>query len=361
MTDILKLLRPELLAIKPFDVNRPGFETGVLLDANETPWALNRFEDVALNRYIDETFDPQLLEPLAAFYQTLPSQILLTRGSCEGIDLLVRAFCRPHLDAIVVSPPTFSIFAQCALMQGAKVITASLQREHDFKLDRAFVLESVTEATKLVFICTPNNPTGNLIPIDDIVFIAKALQGKAMVVVDEAYMEFANGESAASLVETHSNIVVLRTFSKAFGLAGLRCGAIIAQAPIISVLNAMMLPFPLSLLTTRALKQALHPEKMQQMRENIAQTQVLKAAFKQRLQQMPVVKKVWNSEGNFLFVQFHNAKAVLQACQESTILVRHFVGVKDYEDCLRITVGLTAQNEAFLEMLANIETLAEIS
>jgi histidinol-phosphate aminotransferase len=149
LSDILKLLRPELLAIKPFDAKRPGFENGVLLDANETPWATNRFEDVALNRYIDEMFDAELLEPLAAFYQTLPTQILLTRGSCEGIDLLVRAFCRPHLDAIVVSPPTFSIFAQCALMQGAKVITAPLQREHDFKFDRALVLESVTEATKL--------------------------------------------------------------------------------------------------------------------------------------------------------------------------------------------------------------------
>lgn len=361
MSDILKLLRPELLAIKPFDAKRPGFETGILLDANETPWATNRFEDVALNRYIDEMFDAELLEPLAAFYQTLPSQILLTRGSCEGIDLLVRAFCRPHLDAIVVSPPTFSIFAQCALMQGAKVIMAPLQREHDFKFDRAFVLESVTEATKLVFICTPNNPTGNLIPIEDIIFIAQALQGKAMVVVDEAYMEFARGTSAASLVEKQSNVVVLRTFSKAFGLAALRCGAIIAQAPIISVLSAMMLPFPVSLLTTRALKQALQPNKMQQMRDHIADIQTLKAAFKQRLQQMPIVKKVWNSEGNFLFVQFNHANNVLKACQENTILVRHFVGVKDFDDCLRITVGLAEQNEALLQVLANVCTEAEVS
>lgn len=361
MSDILKLLRPELLAIKPFDAKRPGFETGVLLDANETPWAINHFEDIALNRYVDEMFDEDLLTSLASFYQTIPSQILLTRGSCEGIDLLVRAFCRPQIDDILVSPPTFSIFAQCALMQGAKVITAPLNREQDFAFDREFVLERVTTQTKLVFICTPNNPTGNLIPIDDIVFIAKALEGKAMVVVDEAYMEFAKGQSAASLVETHSNIVVLRTFSKAFGLAGLRCGAIIAQAPIISVLSAMMLPFPVSLLTTRALKQALQPGKMQHMAENIAKTQQLKATFKQRLQQLPIVKKVWDSEGNFLFVQLKHASSVLKACQENTILVRHFVGVKDYEDCLRITVGLSSQNEAFLEMLANVDTMVEVS
>lgn len=360
MSDILKLLRPELLAIKPFDAKRPGFEMGVLLDANETPWVLNQFEDVALNRYIDEMFEPQLMETLAAFYQTLPSQILLTRGSCEGIDLLVRAFCRPQIDSIIVCPPTFSIFAQSAMMQGAKVLTAPLQRDQDFAFDRELVLERVVDNTKLVFICTPNNPTGNLIPIDDIIFIAQTLQGKAMVVVDEAYMEFANGESAASLVATYSNIVVLRTFSKAFGLAGLRCGSIIAQAPIINVLTAMMLPFPMSLLTTRALKQALLPEKMQKMKEIVAKIHELKAVFKQRLQSLSMVKKVWDSEGNFLFVQLKHAQAVLKACQENTILVRHFMGVKDYDDCLRITVGLASENEAFLEMLSNLETVAEV-
>lgn len=360
LSDIHKLIRQELLKIKPFDTRRPGFDTGVLLDANESPWVNSNDQDIALNRYIDEMFDSDILNNLAAFYETEPSQILLTRGSCEGIDLLVRAFCRPYQDNIVVSPPTFSIFAQCAMMQGASVIHAPLLREQDFKLDTKLLLNSVTEATKLVFLCTPNNPTGNLLPIEDILFITQALQGKAIVVVDEAYIEFANGKSAASYVATYSNLVVLRTFSKAFGLAGLRCGALIAQAPLISILNAMMLPFPMSLLTTRSLKQVLTKDNLSNMKQKINEIKKLRINFKEALYLLPVVKKVWDSEGNFLFIQLNQSEAVLKACQEKPILVRHFVGVKDFEDCIRVTVGLAPQNQMFLEMLASFEQISEV-
>lgn len=351
MTLIHKLVRPELLAVKPFDVSRPGFETGVLLDANESPW-MSSYQDIKLNRYIDEMFDQTLLEQLAAFYETKPSHILLTRGSCEGIDLLVRAFCRPQQDAIVVSPPTFSIFAQCALMQGASVIHAPLDSAN-YTLDPHLLLNSVTDATKLVFICTPNNPTGNLVSLEDILFITKSLENKAMVVVDEAYMEFARGKSAASMVATHSNLVVLRTFSKAFGLAGLRCGAVIAQPPLIAILNAMMLPFPLSLLTTRTLKKALSNDSLAKMRQQILEIQLLRENFKKALRQLSVVKKVWESEGNFLFMQLKDSQAVLQACKDHSILVRHFIGVKGFEDCIRVSVGFAEQNAQFLKMLAS--------
>lgn len=359
MSDIHHLIRPELLSIKPFDAKRPGFETGVLLDANESPWE-HCFQHEPLNRYIDEMFEPEILNPLGSFYGTLPSQILLTRGSCEGIDLLVRAFCRPYQDAIVVTPPTFSIFAQCAMMQGAGVVHAPLIREENFRLDTQLLLNSVTKETKLVFLCTPNNPTGQIIPLEDILYITQALQGKAMVVVDEAYMEFSNGESAASLVEEYSNLVVLRTFSKAFGLAGLRCGAVIAQAPLIAILTAMMLPFPLSLMTTRALKQALSNDSFVKMKQQVSHIQLWRENFKQKLKHLPIVKKVWDSEGNFLFMQLRYANAVLKACQAKPILVRHFVGVKGYEDCLRVTVALEQQNEAFLHMLAEIDETEEV-
>jgi len=360
MSDIRKLVRQELLAIKAFDAKRPGFDTGVLLDANELPWAHACYQDVALNRYIDEMFDAEILDPLAAFYDTQSSHILLTRGSCEGIDLLVRAFCRPYQDNIVVSPPTFTIFAQCAMMQGASVIHAPLARDQDYKLDPQLLLNSVTDSTKLVFICTPNNPTGNLVSLEDILFITKALAGKAMVVVDEAYMEFAQGKSAASLVATHSNLVVLRTFSKAFGLAGLRCGAVIAQPPLISILNAMMLPFPISLLTTRSLKQALSDANINKMKQQVVEIQQLRENVKKQLRQLPVVKKVWNSEGNFLFIQLKQSEAVLKACHEKPILVRHFAGVKGFEDCLRVTIGLGPQNDVFLQMLASFEQISEV-
>ncbi|MGE3318482.1 MAG: histidinol-phosphate transaminase [Candidatus Berkiella sp.] len=359
MSDIHQLIRPELLAIKPFDAKRPGFDNGVLLDANESPW-MHCYQEVALNRYIDEMFDPAILDPLATFYRTKPSQILLTRGSCEGIDLLVRAFCRPYQDAIVVSPPTFSIFAQCAMMQGASVIHAPLLQEQNFRLDPQLLLNSVTDHTKLVFLCTPNNPTGQLIPLEEILYITQQLQGKAMVVVDEAYMEFSAGKTAASFVEQYSNLVVLRTFSKAFGLASLRCGVVIAQPPLIAVLSAMMLPFPISLMTTQALKQAISDDNLNTMKQRISSIQQLRERFKMQLKQLPIVKKVWDSEGNFLFMQLKQSKAVLNACQEKPILVRHFVGVKGYEDCLRVSVGFAEQNEAFLQMLAEVNVTEDI-
>lgn len=358
MSDFANLIRPELLAIKPFDVTRPGFEQGILLDANELPWESGQAKAPALNRYVDEMFEPSLLASLAAFYETLPEQILLTRGSCEGIDLLVRAFCRPGLDAILVCPPTFSIFSQCALMQGAKVNVAPLIALQDYALDVELLLNSVTENTKLVFLCTPNNPTGNVLSQAEIIRVVEALQGKAMVVVDEAYIEFATEKSAASLVERYSNLVVLRTFSKAFGLAGLRCGTLIAQNGLIKILTGMMMPFPFSVLTLQALQQALQPMRLQQMQQHIAAICAYREQFKQALKQLAIVKKVWDSAGNFLFIQLNDTQAVLQACHENNILVRHFVGVKGYEDYLRVTVALPEQNAVFLQTLSTIETFA---
>ncbi len=354
MSDALKLVRQELLNIKAFDSSRDGFETGVLLDANECPWNTTNQEGTQLNRYIDSMFDDSILDALSHFYQVDTSQILLTRGSCEGIDLLVRAFCRSYQDAILVCPPTFSIFALCAAIQGANVINVPLIKEQNFALDVQALLNSVTENTKLVFICTPNNPTGNLVPMDDILTIINALKGKAMVVVDEAYIEFAQGKSAATLVKEYSHLVVLRTLSKAFGLAGIRCGVLISQNPLIKILTAMMLPFPFSVLTTQAIKQAITQQNIEKIKTQIAYIQHHKEILKKELLTLSVVKNCWDSEGNFLFVEFEDGKQVLQACQKHNILVRHFMGVKEYENYLRISVALDDQNQKLIAMLKEL-------
>lgn len=348
MSDALKLCRQELLNVKPFDTTRDGFETGILLDANESPWNNN------LNRYIDSMTDISILESLSRIYHVDTSQILLTRGSCEGIDLLVRAFCQAYQDAVLVCPPTFSIFAQCTAIQGAKLISVPLQKEHNFALDVQTLLNSVTENTKLVFICTPNNPTGNLIPMDDIINIIKALQGKAMVVVDEAYIEFAQGVSAATLINEFSNVVVLRTLSKAFGLAGIRCGVLLAQNPLIKILTAMMLPFPISILTAQAVKEALTPDKIAQTQQQITYIRQQREMVKKALQALPIVKQVWDSQGNFLFVKFNDIHAVMRSCKENSILVRHFIGIKEYESCLRISIGLEEQNQILMNVLKEL-------
>ncbi len=359
MSDALKLIRQELLNIKPFDTSREGFETGILLDANESPWDNNDYEGIQANRYVDSMFDPSILETLSNFYHVQQNQILLTRGSCEGIDLLVRAFCHSYQDSILVCPPTFSIFAQCAAIQGASVITVPLNEDQNYALDVQKVLKSVSPNTKLVFICTPNNPTGNLIPFADILEIVKALQGKAMVVVDEAYMEFAKGQSAATLVNDFSNVVVLRTLSKAFGLAGLRCGALLAQNPLIQILTGMMLPFPFSPLTTQALKQAISPPRLEAMKKQITYMRQQREFVKDAIKSLPIVKQVWDSEGNFLFIKFHHATQVLHSLQKHNILVRHFIGVKGYEDALRISIGLEAQNQRLISLLKSLQVTSD--
>lgn len=354
MSDALKLVRQELLNIKPFDTSREGFETGILLDANESPWDSTNQEGIILNRYIDSMFDTSILESLASFYKVSPSQILLTRGSCEGIDLLVRAFCRSYQDAIMVCPPTFSIFGQCAAIQGASVISVPLLKDKNFGLDVQGLLNSMTVNTKLVFICTPNNPTGNLIPMDEILTIINDLKGKAMVVVDEAYIEFAKGQSAASLVNEYSHLVVLRTLSKAFGLAGIRCGVLISQNPLIKILTTMMLPFPFSVLTTQAIKQAITEQNIEKIKTQIAYIQHHREWLKNELKALPIVKSCWDSEGNFLFVEFEDGKRVLAACKEHTILVRHFMGIKAYENYLRISVSVEEQNQQLIAMLKEL-------
>lgn len=354
MTDCLKLIRPELLAIKQFDVGRPHYENCTLLDANELAWEHCEFHDISLNRYMDSTYDQELIKRLSDYYQVEPTQLLLTRGSCEGIDLLVRAYCRAYQDSILVCPPTFGIFAQCAAYQGANVVAVPLNREADFALDVNAVLNAVTPHTKLVFICSPNNPTGNLIPQKDILTIIEALAGKAMVVVDEAYFEFTNQKSFASFINQYSNLIVLRTLSKAFGLAGLRAGIIIAQQPLMPILMGMMMPFPLSMPVFQALKQVLSPNSIKQMRKNIEIIHEERAHFNEALSACAIVKKIWPSEGNFLFMQLHNAHSALSALNDARILVRHFMGAKGFEDCLRVTVGLRSQNQQFVNLLQTI-------
>lgn len=360
MNDSLKLVRSELLEIKPFDPSRPDLENCTLLDANELAWNNYQFHNIAFNRYIDGMFDPELLKALSDYYQIEAHQLLLTRGSCEGIDLLVRVFCRAYQDSILVCPPTFSIFAQCAAFQGANVISVPLIREQDFALDVKGVLNALTPNTKLVFICSPNNPTGNLIAKNDILTLVKALAGKAMVVVDEAYIDFAQDESVTPWVKEFGNLIVLRTLSKAFGLAALRAGVIITQQPLIPILAGMMMPFALSVLTTEALKKAFSPRFFENVRETIKLIQQERTHFKAALSSCPIVKKVWNSEGNFLFMQLHQIKDVLRVCHEQKILVRHFMGVKGYEDCLRVTVGLREQNQSFVEILQSLSLVTEV-
>ncbi|MGH8122283.1 MAG: histidinol-phosphate transaminase, partial [Rudaea sp.] len=266
---LLERARPQILALQPYSSARmEARDAAIMLNANESPWAPVGNAESVLNRYPDPQ-PPALRARLAELYTVAPAQVLIGRGSDEAIDLVVRAFCREGRDAIAISPPTFGMYAVAARTQGASVIEVPLTA--DFQIDVDEMLARITKNTKLVFICTPNNPTGAMVPLASIARLAEALRERALVVVDEAYFEFAPATaSAISLLAQHDNIAVLRTLSKAYALAGARVGVLIAHGEIVALLRRVQAPYPLPTACVDAALSALTPAAIEQSRVRIA-------------------------------------------------------------------------------------------
>jgi histidinol-phosphate aminotransferase len=351
---VLDLARPEILALKPYSSAR--MEAGgaaVMLNANESPWPSTGDAGLDLNRYPD----PQpvaLRRRLAALYGAREEQLLMGRGSDEAIDLLVRAFCRPGIDAIVACTPTFGMYAVCAAVQGANVVEVPLR--DDFGFDAEATLAASTPAVKLVFLCSPNNPTGGLIPLVEIERVAKALEGRALVIVDEAYIEFAEAGSAVTLLEDHANLGVLRTLSKAWALAGARVGVLLAHPDVVALLRKFMPPYPLPTPCVAAALATLDDELA--MRDRVARILSergrMAAAFAARRD----VREVLPSRANFLCVHFDDASTVYAAMLAQGVVVRdvgHYRGLAGY---LRITVGSAAENTHLLHALDTMQVAA---
>lgn len=343
------LIRPELRDIKPYTVS--SRLKGTWLNANESPWESN------LNRYPSKV-PSRLMTQLAEIYQVRASQLLLTRGSDEGIDILVRLFCRPYQDAIMIFPPTFSMYQQSARLQAATCIEVPLCIENNYQLDFAKITKSLTPETKIISVCSPNNPTGNLIPVDDMMKLLNMVNEKAIVMIDEAYIEFAEQRSMTQVINQWPNLVVLRTLSKAYGLAGLRCGVVIAQAPLIEKLRLMLPPYPFSNLTLETLLQATSAKSRQRMLDNIHYLNEQKRIMAQALGKFDFVKKIYTSDANFLLIQVNNTQFILKYFEENGIYVRDLSSEKGLRDCFRLTIGLAEQNQQVLAVLQKIKELS---
>lgn len=343
------LIRPELLDLKPYSVNNRL--QGTWLNANESPW------DTNLNRYPSKV-PSRLMAQLAEIYQVKASQLLLTRGSDEGIDIIVRLFCRPYQDAIMIFPPTFAMYQQSARLQAAKCIEVPLCAENNYQLDFDKIKKSLTANTKIICVCSPNNPTGNLISIADILTLLNLVNEKAIVMIDEAYIEFSDQQSMTQFINQCPNLVVLRTLSKAYGLAGLRCGVVIAQAPLIEKLRVMLPPYPFATLTLATLLQATNKEKHQSMIENVNYLNDQKRMMAGVLSGFAFVRKIYASDANFLLMQVNNANVVLQYFEENGIYVRDLSDEEGLHNCLRLTIGLAEQN---LQVLAVLQKISELS
>ncbi|HVZ66475.1 MAG TPA: histidinol-phosphate transaminase [Lacunisphaera sp.] len=346
---VLALVRPDILALSAYSSARKEAKGGrVWLDANENPETPSVHKPL-LNRYPDPQ-PADLVAKLANLYGVAAGQILVTRGSDEGIDLLLRTFCRAGQDAILITPPTYGMYVVAAGIQGARTVTVPLVRGKNFALDPAAVLAACTPAVKLVFLCSPNNPTGGLLARGDILGLVRSLAARAVVVVDEAYVDFSGQPSLAAEVAAHPNLVVLRTLSKAFGLAGARVGTTIADPAVIAVLQKVIAPYPVPAPVLQAALAALTPDALAAARDSVATLVAERRRLAAALAKLQAVKQVWPSDANYLLVEVADAARAMAAGRAAGVVWRD--RSKDVPNCIRITVGTAAENDATLEVLA---------
>jgi histidinol-phosphate aminotransferase len=330
-----------------------SWEPGLVrLHANELPWrAPLDSSEAGLNRY-PEPHPHELAARLAALYGVGVEWVLPGRGSDEAIDLLTRSYCRAGVDAVLITPPTFGMYSVAARIQGAAVIAVPLRRERQFALDATAVLAAMTPRVKLVYLCSPNNPTGNLLDRGAILELARALTGRALLVIDEAYVEFSETASLVTELATHPALVVLRTLSKAYGLAGARCGVVLAQPEIIALLQKVIQPYAVTQLSIEAVLRTLQPESMAVAAQRVAGIIAERNTLARALGAQRGTIRVWPSAANFLLVDFADAAATLARSRAAGLLLRDLRVNAALPQALRISVGSPEQNQQLLASLS---------
>ncbi len=345
MSSVLDLARPDIRALQPYQHAKwdPSLER---MHANEMPWrAQGDNSDAGLNRY-PEPQPHALLERMARLYGAPVQNLLVGRGSDEAIDLLVRAFCRAGVDRVVICPPTFGFYKVAARIQGAEVVEVPLLDGH-FALDTDAVIEAGRDA-KIVFLCSPNNPTGNLLDEAALLRICEVLATTALVCVDEAYIEFSGRESLVAQLPQHPNLVVLRTLSKAYALAGARCGTLIAAEEIVALLRRIIPPYAIPSSTVEEVLALTEAPQRAIAAERIRTVLAERERMRTRLEAAQTVRRVFASDANFLLVECRDATAFLEAGKSVGLLVRDFSAAPRLAGCLRISIGTPEQNERLL-------------
>ena len=350
---VLSLLRPEILALSPYSSARKESSGGrIWLDANENPLTPSTGKPL-LNRY-PEPQPADLIARLAAYYAVAENNILVTRGSDEGIDLLLRAFCRAGQDAILITPPTYGMYAVSAAIQNARVVAVPLLADKNFALNPEAVLAAITPSVKLVFLCSPNNPTGALLARRDVLQLVQELLSKAIVVVDEAYLEFAGTPSLTQELAGNPNLVVLRTLSKAFGLAGIRCGVTIASPTLISVLQKIIAPYPVPTPVLEAALAAITTDGVTAAQRSVQGLIAERIRVTARLATLPCVRRLWPSDSNFILFEVTDSARVMSATRAVGVVLRDRSRDYGLTNCVRMTMGTPDENNAALEAIARV-------
>ncbi|WP_162339496.1 histidinol-phosphate transaminase [Cyclobacterium salsum] len=352
--DLQTLLRPHIAALKPYSSARDEYsgKEGIFLDANENP--LGSITEQDFNRYPDP-YQNELKEKLSKLKKMDKKQIFLGNGSDEAIDLLFRAFCQPGLDNVIILPPTYGMYEVSAGIND--VFVKKVPLTPDFQILPDKVLEAVDAHTKIIFICSPNNPSGNTLKRESILQVVEHFNG--LVVIDEAYIDFSAEPGFSNMLEDFPNLLVMQTLSKAWGLAALRLGMAFASPDIIAILNKIKPPYNISGLTQETAAAALeNTEKLEQM---IREILVQKESLRKQLEKIPQVEKVYPSQANFFLVKVPQAKKVYQRLVEKKIIVRDRSAVQHCGDCLRITVGNQLENDQLIQALQTVLSEPSIS
>ena len=351
---ILQRARPNIRALKAYSsAHMEAGSEGLRLNANELPFAPEAGCGRQLNRY-PVPQPPELLARMGEILACAPEQLLLTRGSDEAIDLLVRAFCEAGQDSIAITPPVFGMYQVAADIQGVAVEAFPLEEARGFLPDLPAMAEQISPRCKLVFLCSPHNPIGGQIPATDILAFCQSLAERALVVVDEAYVEFSSQGSLVEQLHACENLAVLRTLSKAWGLAGARLGALAGHPELIQLLRKVLPPYPIPEPVRAVVMEVTDPARREEFQQHLHIVLAEKARLQALLQQSPLVDKVFPSQANFFLVRFHDSRRVFEACRAQGLHLRDQSRQPGLEGCLRITVGSPEENrrlEAVLEAL----------
>ncbi|MEX0929169.1 MAG: histidinol-phosphate transaminase [Balneolales bacterium] len=341
------LVRPNIRNLQPYRCARDDFDSGILLDANENSFGSLIASDLDLNRYPDP-YQNKLRDGVAAFRGLQQQQVFLGSGSDEAIDLIIRVFCEPGKDAVLITPPTYGMYKVSASINDNPVIQVPLSPQ--FQLRTRDILQKVTPSTKVIFLCSPNNPTANLLDREDMKEILANFGG--IVVIDEAYIDFSGKDTMVSDLNAYPNLIVLQTFSKAFGMAGTRLGIALASPEIIRVLFKIKAPYNVNKLTARAGLQAL--DRLGEMRRTVAEILAERTRLAERLETLAGIKKIFPTDANFILIRVDHALDTYTQLAGRGVIVRYRGDQVHCEETLRITVGTPEENDALIRNLKEI-------
>ncbi len=340
--DILKLVRPNILDLKPYasakDENNDFNKTSTFLDANENPF------DNGLNRYPDPN-QKELKLVLSTMKNIDTKNILFGNGSDEILDLIFRVFCEPAKDNVIVNIPTFGMYKVLADINNVSCKKVLLKE--NFQLDVKNILQNIDKNTKVIFICSPNNPTGNIMNKEDILSLIK--YSNALIVIDEAYIDFTNTKTWIDEVKNFDNLIITQTLSKAYGMAGIRLGICYANQTIIELLQKIKMPYNVSKITQqKAIERLNNSDLVKQEIKDILKNKLL---LNEELLKMDFVEEIFDSVTNFLLVRVDNANKRYAQLIEKEIVVRNRTNEPLCENCLRITIGTDDEMEQLINTL----------